>query len=74
MSPLGTITTFSRQEHELDNEKKFDLIQKQGKPVFTVEMRIVNDAGRELQNDGKTSGHVQVRGPYIVGSYYKVIY
>jgi len=42
----------------------------QGQPLCGVEMRIVNDHGEVLPNDGKAIGEVEVRGPWIAGSYY----
>ncbi|MDD4867596.1 MAG: long-chain fatty acid--CoA ligase [Mycobacterium sp.] len=42
----------------------------QGQPVCGVEIRIVDDAGRVLPNDGIAVGEVEVRGPWIAGSYY----
>ncbi|UXA05814.1 long-chain fatty acid--CoA ligase [Mycobacterium sp. SMC-2] len=42
----------------------------QGQPVCGVEMRIVDDDGRVLPNDGEAVGEVEVRGPWIAGSYY----
>ncbi len=42
----------------------------QGQPVCGVEMRIVDDDGAVLPNDGKAVGEVEVRGPWITGAYY----
>ncbi len=42
----------------------------QGQPVCGVEMRIVDDDGRVLPDDGNAVGEVEVRGPWITGSYY----
>ncbi|OBF81936.1 long-chain fatty acid--CoA ligase [Mycobacterium sp. 852002-51163_SCH5372311] len=42
----------------------------QGQPVCGVEARIVDDEGNVLPNDGKAVGEVEVRGPWIAGSYY----
>ncbi|WP_156688279.1 long-chain fatty acid--CoA ligase [Mycobacterium sp. Marseille-P9652] len=42
----------------------------QGQPVCGVEMRIVDDDGGVLPNDGKAVGEVEVRGPWITGAYY----
>ncbi|OBG90782.1 long-chain fatty acid--CoA ligase [Mycobacterium sp. E3251] len=42
----------------------------QGQPVCGVEMRIVDDEGQVLPNDGEAVGEVEVRGPWIAGSYY----
>ncbi|MEB3980409.1 fatty acid--CoA ligase [Mycobacterium sp. 663a-19] len=43
----------------------------QGQPVCGVEMRIVDDDGRVLPNDGRSVGEVEVRGPWIAGAYYR---
>jgi len=43
----------------------------QGQPVCGVEMRIVDDDGQVLPNDGNAVGEVEVRGPWIAGSYYR---
>jgi fatty-acyl-CoA synthase len=43
----------------------------QGQPVCGVEARIVDDDGGVLPNDGKAVGEVEVRGPWITGSYYR---
>ncbi|ORB83752.1 long-chain fatty acid--CoA ligase [Mycobacterium kansasii] len=42
----------------------------QGQPVCGVEARIVDDNAQVLPNDGKAVGEVEVRGPWITGSYY----
>jgi fatty-acyl-CoA synthase len=42
-----------------------------GQPLCGVEARIVADDGRVLANDGKAIGEVEVRGPWITGSYYR---
>jgi len=43
----------------------------QGQPVCGVEARIVDDDGQVLPNDGNVVGEVEVRGPWITGSYYR---
>ena len=40
----------------------------QGRPMCGVEVRIVDDAGDPLPNDGKAVGELEVRGPWITGS------
>jgi fatty-acyl-CoA synthase len=44
---------------------------KQGRVPFGVELRTVDDEGRLLPRDGKSSGRLQARGPWIVGTYFK---
>ena len=43
---------------------------KQGRPVFGVEMKIVDDDGRTQPHDGKSMGELLVRGPWIVSGYF----
>lgn len=42
-----------------------------GRRIFGVDMRIVDDEGNILPEDGETSGHLQVRGPWIASGYFK---
>jgi fatty-acyl-CoA synthase len=43
----------------------------QGRLLFGTEMRVVDESGNVLPNDGQSVGEVQVRGPWITGSYYR---
>lgn len=43
----------------------------QGQPVCGVETRIVDDEGNALPHDGEAVGELEVRGPWITGSYYR---
>jgi fatty-acyl-CoA synthase len=43
----------------------------QGRAVYGVDMKIVGDNGEELPWDGKASGELMVRGPWIVSQYFK---
>jgi 3-(methylthio)propionyl---CoA ligase len=48
------------------------LIAKQGKSVFGVEIKVVDDTGATLPRDGTSQGELMVRGHWIVSAYYKV--
>ncbi len=54
-----------------DDAERFAFKCKQGRPVFGVDLRLVDDDGAVIAHDGKTSGHLQVRGPWVAGSYFK---
>jgi fatty-acyl-CoA synthase len=69
MSPLGTTTRFNRGERSLPDAERFALTAKAGRPVFGCEMKIIDDAGNDLPNDGEASGNLVVRGPWIVKGY-----
>lgn len=71
MSPLGTIGSPTPEVAALPYDKELDYRVKQGRAIFGVEMKIVDDNGTELPRDGETFGRLLVRGPWIVGSYFK---
>jgi fatty-acyl-CoA synthase len=71
MSPLGTVNTLLPKHADLDDDEKLALKSKQGRPIFGVDLRLVDDDGNVVSHDGKTSGHLQVRGWWIADSYFK---
>jgi len=71
MSPLGTSCTLKHKHTALDREEQLAIKCKQGRAVYGVQMRIVDDEGHALAWDGQRSGHLQVRGPWIVREYFK---
>jgi fatty-acyl-CoA synthase len=71
MSPLGTVTTFKLKHDSLPKAEREALQYKQGRVIFGVEMKIVDDAGAPLPWDGKAFGNLLVRGPWITSGYLK---
>ena len=71
MSPLGTLCTLKNKHLDLPEEAQMKLRLKQGRAIFGVDMKIVNEAGESLPHDGKTYGDLLVKGPWIIRDYYK---
>jgi len=71
MSPLGTVCTFKEKHLHQSAEQRLALQNKQGRAIFGVDLRIVDESGNELPHDGKAFGDLQVRGPWIIKSYFK---
>ncbi len=71
MSPLGTVNVALPKHEGISRDEEIKVKLKQGRLVFGVGMRIVDDEGQELPWDGQSSGHVQVRGPWIASGYFK---
>jgi fatty-acyl-CoA synthase len=71
LSPVGTVCTLKPGQLSLSREERYAVQAKQGRAVFGVDMRIVDDNGKELPHDGKASGELQVRGHWVVSSYFK---
>jgi fatty-acyl-CoA synthase len=71
MSPLGTVGAGSGDWDELSREQRVNLLCKQGRVPFAVELRTVDEEGNLLPRDGKTSGRLQTRGPWIIRQYFQ---
>jgi 3-(methylthio)propionyl---CoA ligase len=71
MSPLGTAGGLMTKHLALPKEAQRKILQKQGHAVYGVDMKIVDDSGKELAWDGSTYGHLLVKGPWIISSYFK---
>jgi 3-(methylthio)propionyl---CoA ligase len=71
MSPLGTVCTLKAKHDRLGADERMAVQAKQGRAVFGVDLKIVGDDGQELPHDGKASGELMVRGPWIIANYFK---
>ncbi|HEX4857803.1 MAG TPA: 3-(methylthio)propionyl-CoA ligase [Usitatibacteraceae bacterium] len=71
LSPLGSMCRLKAKHADLDREAKLAVKAKQGRPIFGVEMKIIDAQGRRLPHDGVTFGDLLVRGPWIVEHYFK---
>lgn len=70
MSPIGSLCRLSPEMAEWDEERRLEQRLTQGRPPFGVEMKIVDDEGVELPQDGEAFGRLLVRGPWVVERYY----
>lgn len=70
MSPLGTVSHLKSYQLDLPEAERFAIRAKQGTPVPGVEIRAVDEAGQEVAWDGKAFGELQVKGPWVISSYY----
>ena len=71
MSPLGTCCTLTGKHAHLSDDEKQARLEKQGRAIFGVDMKIVDDDGQELAWDGKTYGNLLVKGPWVIEAYFK---
>ncbi|MEO3759314.1 fatty acid--CoA ligase [Mycobacterium sp. B14F4] len=67
-SPLAAIAT---PPPEVTGADHWTLRASAGRVLCGVEIRIVDDAGAVLPTDGKAVGEIEIRGPWIAGSYYR---
>lgn len=66
-SPLATV---AKPLPGVSEERQWEMRVSQGRPMCGVEVRVVDDEGAPLPNDGSAVGELEVRGPWITGAYY----
>ena len=71
MSPLGTSNVLKSKMTVFDREDRYGVQIKQGRPVYGVQMKIVDEQGETLPADGVSFGELKVRGPWICNGYFK---
>ena len=71
LSPLGTLCTLKNKHLSLPEEAQMKIRLKQGRAIFGIDMKVVGPDGAELPWDGKASGDLLVKGPWVIRDYYK---
>ncbi len=70
-SPLGTLNFLMPHLQNLSYDEQMPIKLKQGKSIFGIDIRIVDDEGRSLPHDGSAFGRLQARGHWVTSGYYK---
>ena len=69
-SPLGTLNQLLQKHESLSDEVQAQIRLGQGRPPWGVELRLIDADGNRLPEDGETQGDLQIRGHWIVDSYF----
>jgi fatty-acyl-CoA synthase len=69
-SPLGVVNTFKSKHDALGENERDDVLSKQGRIVYGVQLEIVDADSRPLPHDGKAFGDVLVKGWWIASGYF----
>ncbi|OWQ97759.1 long-chain-fatty-acid--CoA ligase [Sphingopyxis witflariensis] len=69
-SPLGTVAVPNAAVAAMPDAEQMAYKLKQGRLLCGLEMKLVDDDGARLPNDGKTPGRLMIKGPTIAGAYY----
>jgi fatty-acyl-CoA synthase len=70
-SPIGTMCAPTGGWSELSEDERLDYVARQGRVPFGVQLRVLDDDGRELPRDGASCGQLQVRGPWVLKRYFR---
>ncbi|MGH2342337.1 long-chain-fatty-acid--CoA ligase [Segnochrobactraceae bacterium EtOH-i3] len=69
-SPVGLACALKPKHAALSPDDRIALEAKQGRPLFGMEFRVVNDDLEEVPRDGKSYGSMLVRGPWVAAGYF----
>jgi fatty-acyl-CoA synthase len=68
---VATLGALDSEQLELPPAARHAVVAKQGKSVFGVEIKVVDEHGDAVARDGTSQGELMVRGQWIVSGYYK---
>jgi fatty-acyl-CoA synthase len=72
MTETSPVASYSRPDESAGHDDAYwDMRAKQGKPLPWVEARLVGDDGAQAPWDGRSTGELEVRGPWIAARYFK---
>ncbi len=71
MSPIGSVNRPLAKHGDLPIDEQHKLRENQGRPVYGVELEILDENGAPLPHDGETQGDLVTRGYWIVDSYFR---
>ena len=72
MTETSPLATTAVRDQRLAEDEQFRRAAMAGVPVPLVDVRIRADDGADAPWDGRSPGEIQVRGPFITGSYHGV--
>ena len=67
--PILTIAQLKPDMTELNTDKEIEYLTKAGLPIPLVDLRIVDEQMRDVPHDGKATGEVVVRAPWLTQGY-----
>jgi fatty-acyl-CoA synthase len=70
MTETSPVASVAWPPQGIEGDEEWRYRASQGRPGSSVSARIVGDDGREMPRDGKSVGELEVRGPWVTGSYY----
>lgn len=70
-NPVASVALLKPEMLEWDFERQLDFMETAGLPIPGLQVKIVDDEGNELPQDGEAFGELLIRGPWIAAEYYR---
>lgn len=68
-SPLATLSYLKSELQDVPDDERYRRSAMAGVPLPLVQLRLQREDGSLAPWDGQSAGEIQVRGPYVTGSY-----
>ncbi len=70
-NPVASMAILKPEMKEWDFERQLDFLETAGLPLPGLQVKIVDENGDDLAQDGVAFGELLIRGPWIASEYYK---
>ena len=70
ISPLGSVNTRKAENADWTDEQFLAYSRKQGRPQFGVDLRVLDEAGKPVKDDGSAFGELEVQGHWVANAYF----
>jgi acyl-CoA synthetase (AMP-forming)/AMP-acid ligase II len=71
LSPLGTVARLKAKDLKKSHAEQQAILQKQGRVIYGIDMKIIDGDGKELPHDGKAFGDLLVKGSWVIDNYFR---
>jgi fatty-acyl-CoA synthase len=71
ISPVATVSNLLPKHRDASDAEKVDVQAKQGRAIYGVQLKIVDENHNPLPQDGSVAGDLYVRGPWVTSGYFK---
>ena len=69
-NPVASVALLKPAMEEWDFESQLDVMETAGRVILGLQVKIVDEDGNELPQDGEAFGELLIRGPWVAGEYY----
>jgi len=70
-NPVASTALLKPEMEHWDLQRQLDFLETAGIPIAGLQVKIVDEIGEELPQDGEAFGEMLIRGPWIAAEYYK---
>ena len=71
LSPLGTVCALKPKHADATMQERLAIQSKQGRVLYGIEMKMIDQDGNQLPRDGNAAGDLLVKGHWVVSRYFK---